>query len=314
MATYRAASFSEPYSAMASRSSLLLELLGTPAAIDGERDPVARSLRCGLAQGNEQIRIELATPGTSSSKTVTPSPTAPSASPRPPFRSPRPPSVPGRGSRGTSSACGASASELVAGTDRRRSIGCRRRGPRPPTTETERSDDRGDDHRPDDEDRRSGRAGCLPCWFAVGHASVQAAWWCRDGDGRGHADGVRRLVASGARGAGDRGRALPGSRGRPRWVASGSDRRTHRRRRLRQSDRRLRPAATSSASPVPPRSSGSRRDSRRRHRSGLGGCVLTAAVTTGHGGQQSCHACQSRQRCVASTYEVFDMPTICAAS
>jgi hypothetical protein len=38
---------------------LLLVRRGTPAAIDDERDPVVCRLSCSLAQGTEQIRVEV---------------------------------------------------------------------------------------------------------------------------------------------------------------------------------------------------------------------------------------------------------------
>ena len=60
---------------------LLLVLRGTPAAVDEELDPVVRGIGRGLAQGTERAGSRLATPGISSSKTVVPSGTAPSASP-----------------------------------------------------------------------------------------------------------------------------------------------------------------------------------------------------------------------------------------
>ena len=61
---------------------MFLVLRGTPATIDEELDPVARGIRCGLAQGTEESWIELATPGIWSSETVVPSGTTPSAAPR----------------------------------------------------------------------------------------------------------------------------------------------------------------------------------------------------------------------------------------
>ena len=38
---------------------LLLVLRGTPATIDEELDPVVRGISCSLAQGTEQIRVEV---------------------------------------------------------------------------------------------------------------------------------------------------------------------------------------------------------------------------------------------------------------
>jgi hypothetical protein len=38
---------------------LILVLRGTPAAIDVELDPVGRGIRCSLAQGTEQIGVEV---------------------------------------------------------------------------------------------------------------------------------------------------------------------------------------------------------------------------------------------------------------
>ena len=38
---------------------LLLVLRGTPAAIDEELDPVARGIRCGLAEGTEERWIKV---------------------------------------------------------------------------------------------------------------------------------------------------------------------------------------------------------------------------------------------------------------
>jgi hypothetical protein len=38
---------------------LILVLRGTPAAVDVELDPVARSIRCGLAEGTEEIWIKV---------------------------------------------------------------------------------------------------------------------------------------------------------------------------------------------------------------------------------------------------------------
>jgi hypothetical protein len=38
---------------------LFLVLRGTPATLDVEFDPVARSLRCGLAEGTEESWIEV---------------------------------------------------------------------------------------------------------------------------------------------------------------------------------------------------------------------------------------------------------------
>jgi hypothetical protein len=38
---------------------LFLVLRGTPTAIDEELDPVVRGIRCSLAQGTEQIRVEV---------------------------------------------------------------------------------------------------------------------------------------------------------------------------------------------------------------------------------------------------------------
>jgi hypothetical protein len=38
---------------------LFLVLRGTPAAIDDELDPVVRGIACGLAQGTEQVGVEV---------------------------------------------------------------------------------------------------------------------------------------------------------------------------------------------------------------------------------------------------------------
>ena len=38
---------------------LILVLRGTPATIDEELDPVVRGISCSLAQGTEQIRVEV---------------------------------------------------------------------------------------------------------------------------------------------------------------------------------------------------------------------------------------------------------------
>jgi len=38
---------------------LFLVLRGTPATIDEELDPVVRGISCSLAQGTEQIRVEV---------------------------------------------------------------------------------------------------------------------------------------------------------------------------------------------------------------------------------------------------------------
>ena len=38
---------------------MLLVLRGTPAAVDEEIDPVARGISCSLAQGTEQIGVEV---------------------------------------------------------------------------------------------------------------------------------------------------------------------------------------------------------------------------------------------------------------
>ena len=38
---------------------LILVLRGTPAAIDEELDPVVRGISCSLAQGTEQIGVEV---------------------------------------------------------------------------------------------------------------------------------------------------------------------------------------------------------------------------------------------------------------
>ena len=38
---------------------MFLVLRGTPAAIDEELDPVVRGISCSLAQGTEQIRVEV---------------------------------------------------------------------------------------------------------------------------------------------------------------------------------------------------------------------------------------------------------------
>ena len=38
---------------------LFLVLRGTPAAIDDELEPVVRGISCGLAQGTEQIGVEV---------------------------------------------------------------------------------------------------------------------------------------------------------------------------------------------------------------------------------------------------------------
>jgi hypothetical protein len=38
---------------------LVLVLRGTPAAVDVELDPVARGIRCGLAEGTEERRIKV---------------------------------------------------------------------------------------------------------------------------------------------------------------------------------------------------------------------------------------------------------------
>jgi hypothetical protein len=38
---------------------LFLVLRGTPATIDDELDPVVRGIRCSLAQGTEESRIEV---------------------------------------------------------------------------------------------------------------------------------------------------------------------------------------------------------------------------------------------------------------
>ena len=59
MATHRAASSSDPYFETASRRSSFLVLRGTPATIDEELDPVVRGIGCSLAQGTEQIGVEV---------------------------------------------------------------------------------------------------------------------------------------------------------------------------------------------------------------------------------------------------------------
>ena len=38
---------------------VFLVLRGTPAAVDEEPDPVVRGISCSLAQGTEQIRVEV---------------------------------------------------------------------------------------------------------------------------------------------------------------------------------------------------------------------------------------------------------------
>ena len=59
VATHRAASSSEPYFETASSEELLLVLRGTPATVDEELDPVVRGISRGLAQGTEEIRVEV---------------------------------------------------------------------------------------------------------------------------------------------------------------------------------------------------------------------------------------------------------------
>ena len=59
VATHRAASASEPYFETASSEELFLVLRGTPATVDDELDPVVRGISRGLAQGTEQIGVEV---------------------------------------------------------------------------------------------------------------------------------------------------------------------------------------------------------------------------------------------------------------
>ena len=130
----------------------LLVLRGTPAAIDVELDPVVCGVGCSLAQGTEQISVELGYTRDSSAKTVVPSGTAPSASPSPPRCSLRRTWVGDAGGEG----------EDAVGT-RTPAVG--NRGPRRR---------REDDEQAGDTDRANpSPTGRWSCSLAVGHACSQ---------------------------------------------------------------------------------------------------------------------------------------------
>ena len=59
VATQRAASSSRAVLRDRLVEQLLLVRRGTPAAVDVELDPVVRGIRCGLAQGTEEGRVEV---------------------------------------------------------------------------------------------------------------------------------------------------------------------------------------------------------------------------------------------------------------
>ena len=59
MATHRAASVFGSVLGNRLAKKLILVLRGTPATIDEELDPVVRGISCSLAQGTEQIGVEV---------------------------------------------------------------------------------------------------------------------------------------------------------------------------------------------------------------------------------------------------------------
>ncbi len=207
--THRAACRSEPYfdtapwrrrSWYAGERQPLLTTKSTPSSAAS----VAAWRRAPRSAGSR-----FATPGTSSSKTVVPSGTAPSASPSASRWSPT--DVRGWcGHRGRDRQCGR-----------------RRHGGRMPVAAG--GGDRRDRRRAGPRTRSRGiTTGRRSCWFAGGHASSQASGGVTRAYGVFDMPAIRAgSVASEDACVDRRGRALDG-RGHPRWPAPGSDRGRHR--------------------------------------------------------------------------------------
>src|SRR5829696_7447278 len=214
VATHRAASSSEPYFDTASRRSR--------SWYAGERQPLSTRNSTPPPAASVAARrtapsrrgSSLATPGTSSSKTVVPSGTAPPASPSAARCSSRGRSTGEAADEGEGTVKDGGTSDLE---PRAAAIAAMARST--PTARRLRIPPR----------RVVARAGLL--WVTP---PLKAAWCCRHVCDSRYADDMRRLVASERARADRRGRALYGG-SHPRRPPPGSDRGRHRRRRRHRS-------------------------------------------------------------------------------
>jgi hypothetical protein len=140
---------------------VFLVLPGTPAAVDEELDPVARSIRCGLTERTEQSWIEV---GHGRVRVIEDRHAVRDLTISDAKRTVM------AALRLAGKVAAKTAVRAVRGLLRDDGCCCRRRRARQRTVTEDTHKSRGHDDQ-DSEDRRSCAAACARCWLAVGHAS-----------------------------------------------------------------------------------------------------------------------------------------------